>query len=351
MQVTVGNSYLNVRTGAPNVNAPNNTYLNPGDTIEVDGKFYKGDSYNGINSWMKDAAGNFYWSGGISLFQSWFNDLFIPQIWQYATGTGVGVAIVDTGVQTGITDLPLANSHFVYDGSDNISDIVGHGTYCAALVGLKKPQNNLIGVAPDSTIYVAKIADGGSFNNNNTDSERYAKAIDWCAGQTGVHVISISWGNPINDPNTKKDIQDAISRATAANKILVCSIGDATSYGDPTQYFPACCDSTIGVGSIPVEHLVYPYINNHLSVVLIGNGIDSIKIGGFMDRGAGTSWSNAIMAGIVALIIEKLNFQYDFPAIQRIMSQLITNQDYTIRQITQTLPNLDSNKLLNFFKT
>ena len=351
MQVTVKDNYLNVRSGLPSVSAPNNTFLSPGDTIEVDGQLYKGDSYNGVDSWMKDAAGNFYWSGGVNLFQSWFNDLFIPQIWQYATGTGVGVAIIDTGVQTGITDLPLADARFVYDGSDNINDIVGHGTYCAALVGLKKPQNNLIGIAPDSTIYAAKIADASSFDNSEVDSERYAQAIDWCVGQTGIHVISISWGNPLNDPTIKKNIQDAISRATLANKIVVCSIGDASSFNDPTEFFPACCANTIGVGSIPVERIVYPYINQHLSVVLIGNGIDSFKIAGFNDGDSGTSWSNAIMAGVIALIIEKINFQYDLAKIQQIISELITNEDYTIKQITHTLPNLDSNKLLNFFKT
>lgn len=57
--------YLNVRIGRPSVNAPCQQYLIPGNEIEVDGKLYDGDQFEGTYKWMKDEAGNYYWAGGL----------------------------------------------------------------------------------------------------------------------------------------------------------------------------------------------------------------------------------------------------------------------------------------------
>jgi hypothetical protein len=55
MQVSVTDN-LNVRTERPSVNAPNATYLQPGDPLVIDGIMYKGDAINGNDVWVKDLA-------------------------------------------------------------------------------------------------------------------------------------------------------------------------------------------------------------------------------------------------------------------------------------------------------
>ena len=64
MKVTV-TKYLNVRVGKPSVNAPCYQYLAPGSILDVDGNIYKGDVFDGINTWLKDDSGNYYWVGGL----------------------------------------------------------------------------------------------------------------------------------------------------------------------------------------------------------------------------------------------------------------------------------------------
>ncbi|SHK70613.1 hypothetical protein SAMN04488028_107198 [Reichenbachiella agariperforans] len=66
MKVTV-TKYLNVRVGKPSVNAPCYQYLAPGSEIEVGEKLYLGDSYDGMDTWYRDEADNYYWSGGFLL--------------------------------------------------------------------------------------------------------------------------------------------------------------------------------------------------------------------------------------------------------------------------------------------
>ena len=62
MKVIVKDNFLNVRAGKASVNAPCYQYIAPGSEIEVDGQLYKGDLFDGIDTWMKDAAGNYYCS-------------------------------------------------------------------------------------------------------------------------------------------------------------------------------------------------------------------------------------------------------------------------------------------------
>src|ERR1700744_5797251 len=121
MKVTV-TKYLNVRVGSPSLNAPCYQYIAPGSEIEVDGQLYTGDAYDGISTWLKDAGGNYYWSGGVDYksaqsqgpttnFQQFLDQslsgsalsrivnygqlLNIDQQYKAKAGQGVTIAVVD----------------------------------------------------------------------------------------------------------------------------------------------------------------------------------------------------------------------------------------------------------------
>lgn len=67
------NCYLNVRIGSPSVAASCIEYLAPGMTVEVKDSV-AGSMIDGNNTWYRDEADNYYWSGG---FQ---NDLFVDRL-------------------------------------------------------------------------------------------------------------------------------------------------------------------------------------------------------------------------------------------------------------------------------
>lgn len=62
MKLTV-NKYLNARTGAATVEAPNPYFKNPGDVLEIV-EAEVGQEYEGSAIWYKADDGQFYWSGG-----------------------------------------------------------------------------------------------------------------------------------------------------------------------------------------------------------------------------------------------------------------------------------------------
>ncbi|MCU0429643.1 MAG: S8/S53 family peptidase [Cytophagaceae bacterium] len=145
MKVVV-KDFLNVRVGAPQLDAPCYQYLAPGSEIEVLDELVSGHAYEGISTWLVDAARNYYWSGGVHPFQ-----IPLPQrvpearSWEEAVntypgkGTSVGVAILDSGVY-----LPHAVigprikyfESFLYGNSKTI--LSSHGHRVAGILGAEK---------------------------------------------------------------------------------------------------------------------------------------------------------------------------------------------------------------------
>ena len=77
-----------------------------------------------------------------------------------------------------------------------------------------------------------------------------------------------------------------------------------------------------------------------------GFNIPSYGLNGQILEMTGTSQSNAIVAGIVALIIEKKKFVYDIADIRRILLGTSILQNFEGIQ----LPVLNGDLLLNFFQ-
>jgi len=308
-----------------------------------------------ISDWYKDDSNRYYWSGGVmdmAICPNWMTDLCLPEIWHYATGKGVGVAVVDTGIAQGIDELVYDTAnYFLFDPSASLKDSYGHGTNCAGLIGAKNTNGKIVGVAPDCKLYICKIAESSDFPNPDIDTVRYADAITWCADQPGIHVISVSWANFIKDKPIVDKIQKAINYAVLEkNKFVVCAIGDAVTFNDTRSQYPAACDNTLVSGAIPVEDELYPYMNASMTTAVQGMGIISYGINTNSEKFAGTSQANAIVAGIIALLLEKSNKKYTYPEIRQLLSAISTSREYTIGNATQKIPVLDGTLLFNQFK-
>lgn len=198
MKVTIIKN-LNVRVGAPSLNAPCYQYLAPGSIIEVDGKNYKGDTYLSSNDWMKDDAGNYYWRGGLSwdedkqeqdkaIQQGSTNKITdIPDIkiegeslsktinynqllninpeFKKSLGEGAVIALLDTGVfRHKALEGAILPEEFDFTNSQALSnDKSGHGTFLSGLICSGEGASHVIGIAPRAKLLNIKvIKDSGS---------------------------------------------------------------------------------------------------------------------------------------------------------------------------------------------
>jgi len=79
-------------------------------------------------------------------------------------GTGINVAILDTGIDTDHPDLSYVYGYdFSGDNDPDPEDFDGHGTHVAGTVAALDNDSGVIGVAPEANLYILKIfTDDGS---------------------------------------------------------------------------------------------------------------------------------------------------------------------------------------------
>ena len=97
----------------------------------------------------------------------------------FLTGSGVGVAILDTGLDKFHTDLADNVAEECYDAIDPIfgdcSDGNGHGTHVGGTVAALDNEIDVVGVAPEATLYAVRVLDD---LGNGTDST-VMEGLEW----------------------------------------------------------------------------------------------------------------------------------------------------------------------------
>ena len=166
----------------------------------------------------------------------------IPAWQQGATGRGVTIGIVDTGIDTDSPEFAGRISPASADvaGNGTVEDVGGHGTTVALVAAAARDNTGIVGIAYESTILMLRADSPGSCNSDDDcafyDTE-IARGIDR-AVQNGARIINLSLGG--SSPESL--VTGAIQRAAAAGVLVVVAAGndadDPDSTIDPTQPDP-----------------------------------------------------------------------------------------------------------------
>ena len=146
-------------------------------------------------------------------------------------GTGVGVALIDSGVEP-TADLAGRISAF-FDLSGGAVrravpyDDYGHGTHVAGLIAGKGVLSGgqYAGVAPGVHLVVFKVLD----DTGQGRTSDVVLAIDYIVRnrqRLGVDVINLSIGHPIFEPAESDPLVQAIEQATRAGLVVVAAAGN-----------------------------------------------------------------------------------------------------------------------------
>ncbi|MDD2278669.1 MAG: S8 family serine peptidase [Bacteroidales bacterium] len=266
--------------------------------------------------------------------QSWtYTKHNIPQAWNYSTGSGITVGLIDTGVSdeqsllgssfnNGYSTGRFIQKYGTYVNSiwpwstttDGPSDKCGHGTLMAATIASPRNNKNLpVGVAYNCNL-VAYRATSDVVLDGYHEKRGVSDALTQLANRSDVKVISMSIGHIFSAGN----ISDAIKYAYSKGKMIIAAGGTSTNFTNwAGVIFPASMSETIAVTGITdgagYTECAVCHKGGKIDFTVImqrANDADrtSVCLGFFENTNTyvgGSSVATATTAGIAALIWSK----------------------------------------------
>ncbi|MBQ1123513.1 S8 family serine peptidase [Streptomyces sp. B15] len=177
--------------------------------------------------------------------QQWYlKPMQAEKMWKVATGEGIKVAVVDTGVDSSTPSLRgrvLPGKDVSGAPGDEMRDDAGHGTTMAEIIAGSGKGGALKGLAPDAKIIPIK----GNLKGvpEATKDASGAKAIR-AAADSDAQIINMSFGGAPH-PAFKK----ALDYATKKGKLLLAGTGNDAKKGNQENY-PAAYPNVAAVASI-----------------------------------------------------------------------------------------------------
>lgn len=271
------------------------------------------------------------------LVNAWqLHRLDMETVWRMATGKGVRIAVIDTGVSTlGSTYFSQGEDRVVTfdmippeanpDGDPSID--CKHGTVVTSILAAgRRPDGgpiasatNFAGIAPESTVYAyrtLKASQTETEEGQPKDEEdlTYTIAAVRQAIEDDVDIINLSMVT-FEDPKLgefEAVIEDAISKGI----VVVAAAGNQTQ-GRTDIPYPAGFDGVISVGISNQEDAGDPA--THISrVITVGapgknlvalwpsreTGSPKVEDQAYVTNATGTSFAAPVVSGVVALMLQ-----------------------------------------------
>lgn len=203
---------------------------------------------------------------GDQLQTTYAKTLGVTPLWKFGvTGTGVGVAVIDTGIDGALPDFSSAggsHSRVIVSAVDNpqattAADGYGHGTDVAGIIagnGNNRASTDAlsgqyVGVAPNANLVSIKVADETGATTVLDVIYGLQFAIEHQA-QYNIRVLNLSLDSS-TPQSYKTDPLDAAVEATWMHGIVVVvAAGNRGSDTDAVQYSPANDPYVITVGGV-----------------------------------------------------------------------------------------------------
>ncbi|MBQ0028730.1 MAG: S8 family serine peptidase, partial [Lachnospiraceae bacterium] len=266
--------------------------------------------------------------------------------WNYATGKGVKVAVLDTGAGTHSSIKYVGNYNaFVKNYADeeearryagsykNTNDNCGHGTAMAGVATGRGGNSNdsIVGVAPEALTISIKCMENYGDSGIYGDVATITRAV-YMAVAKGCKIINISAGGR---GEYGELFAKALREATNKGAVVICGAGNN---GNAEHVYPAAYPQTIAVAATKKnldEQIVdasYSSYGSNIELAAPGTDVMCAMPGNLNKKISGTSVSSAMVAGAVALYMERnpeLQSVTDYTVLNKIRDALRNSaEDY-----------------------
>jgi serine protease AprX len=266
--------------------------------------------------------------------------------WARATGRGVGVAVIDTGIAGDLPDFqtPRNGSRVIASAVTNpcardANDQYGHGTHVAGLIaGNGLVYNNglhgkYMGVAPRANLVSVKVSD----DDGNTTVLDVIYGIQFAVDNKsayGIRVMNLSLSSTTAESYRTDPLDAAVESAWFSGIVVVTAAGNEAETSDGVTFAPANDPWVITVGALDdkgtftrLDDVLASWSSHGLTqdgvakpevlapgarlVSTLAPGSDFADLcsscvtdNGRYFRAGGTSMSSAVVSGAAALLVE-----------------------------------------------
>ncbi|MFC0707136.1 S8 family serine peptidase [Cellulomonas uda] len=237
---------------------------------------------------------------------------------QLATGDGVTVAVVDSGVDDSNPHLAgavLAGTDVVRPGTADAGrkDTWGHGTTVAGIIAARPVEGSGVrGLAPGARILPVRVYYGedsqAERDGTDPDPGRIAEGIRWAVDH-GAQVVNVSMSSDADDPA----LRAAVEHATSNGSLVVASAGNRNTADDDADgpRFPAAYPDVLAVAAVDrdLNATDASIHGDHVDVAAPGQDVLGVYRGAgdcwFAVDAPAPSWSTAYVSAAAALVAQR----------------------------------------------
>ncbi|MGC4759317.1 S8 family peptidase [Micromonospora trifolii] len=241
-----------------------------------------------------------------------------PDAWKAGwTGTGVRVAVLDTGADFTHPDLVgrvAEKADFTVEGGDAV-DHNGHGTHVASTIAGSgaAAHGQRRGVAPDAKLVIGKVLDDHGYG----DDSGIIAAMEWAATRADVINMSLGGSDPDDGNDPMSLAVDGLSRSTGALFVIAAGNSGAAISS------PGSAATALTVGAVDRNDKLADFssrgplvTSNVAKPELVAPGVDIVAaraagtnlqdpIDRYYEAISGTSMASPHVAGAAALLAQR----------------------------------------------
>lgn len=259
-------------------------------------------------------------------------------------GTGVTVAVIDTGIDPDhpdVADRIAASRSFVPD--EDVTDGHGHGTHVASTVAGSGAASGgqYVGVAPGAELVIGK-----ALNNAGTGlMSQVIDAMEWAVLEHGADVVNLSLGSePTDGTDPGSQAVNDLTAATGALFVIAAGNSGPSAF---TVTAPGAATDALTVGSVDKSGALAgtsgrgPRVGDHAikpEITGPGVGITAARAAGtsmgtpvddFYTTASGTSMATPHVAGAAAILAQQ-HPDWDATALKAALVATAADGGYTV---------------------
>ena len=285
-------------------------------TVEAADRFYETGRFEAIDpsfllklNLCSTNDPEFYQQWGLKNTTNPGYDINVEGAWSISTGSGIEVAVFDSGIDPSHRDLSANLNSIRYDVSSGsiytypFSE--GHGTHIAGIIGAEANNGyDIVGVSYDAELLGVRLTEPSGYSLPSPP-DSIASAINW-AWIYGADVLNCSWDY---NAGSSQLLDDSIVNAlkygrTNRGSIVVFASGND---GNSAISYPANVDNRIlTVGAMDNSGYRDSDSNYGAQLDVVAPGVDIISTIPFDQTGtdSGTSMAAAHVSGVAALMLQ-----------------------------------------------